>query len=214
MPVQLAPATAADAPDRWADVIPIELSPDLVLEVLEPRHAEELFDVTSANRMHLREWLVWVDGARSVEDTRAFISATREQASKNDGFQAAIRYRGRLVGVIGYLGIDSRRSSTELGYWLAEDAQGQGLVTAACQALTEHAFDVLGLHRVEIRCAVTNIRSRAIPERLGFNLDGVLRGATRLHDKFEDLAIYSMLSEEWTSGAEPHGRWLTGANGE
>jgi ribosomal-protein-serine acetyltransferase len=70
-------------------------------------------------------------------------------------------------------------------------------MTDAVRALTTHAFDVWGLHRVEIRVAVANLRSRAIPHRLGFLEEGVLRQAERHGENFRDIVVYAMLAREW-----------------
>lgn len=66
-------------------------------------------------------------------------------------------------------------------------------MTASCRALINRAFGELDLHRVMILCATENRRSRAIPERLGFTLEGVAREAEWLYDHFVDLAIYGLL---------------------
>ena len=86
-----------------------------------------------------------------------------------------------------------------MGYWLDKEAQGTGLMTRSCSALLEHAFAELDLNRVEIRCAVDNARSRAIPERLGFRLEGQLRQAEWLYDRFVDHAVYGLLAREHNS---------------
>ena len=85
--------------------------------------------------------------------------------------------------------------STSIGYWLAESAQRRGTMTRAVQTLLDHAFGVWQLHRVEIRAAVNNTRSRAIPERLGFNQEGVLRAAERIGKRYTDQVVYAMLNE-------------------
>ena len=56
------------------------------------------------------------------------------------------------------------------------------------------------MNRIEIHCATENVRSRAIPEKLNFKLDGVLRQSEWRHTRFFDMAIYSMLAEEWREG--------------
>jgi ribosomal-protein-serine acetyltransferase len=102
-----------------------------------------------------------------------------------------------LAGVIGYDPIDWENHSTEVGYWLGEEYQGQGLATIACRALVEHAFLELGLNRVSIACATENKKSCAIPERLGFRREGVQRQAEWLYDHFVDHVIYAALASEW-----------------
>jgi ribosomal-protein-serine acetyltransferase len=180
-------------------MFPHRLSSDISLELLDPRHAEELFRVTDANREHLREWLPWVDEIRSEADTKEFIQLTLRQLSDNNGFQTAIRFREELVGVIGHHGIHWGNRSTSLGYWLARGAQGKGFMTQSCLAYVDHSFAALSLNRVEIRCAVGNKRSRAIPERLGFHAEGTLREAEWLYDHFVDHVVYSVLASEWTT---------------
>jgi ribosomal-protein-serine acetyltransferase len=110
---------------------------------------------------------------------------------------AGIWHEDRLAGVIGYDPIDWENRSTELGYWLGEEYQGKGLVTAACRALVEHAFGELGLNRVVISCATENEKSCAIPERLGFRREGIERQAEWLYDRFVDHVTYSALASEW-----------------
>jgi ribosomal-protein-serine acetyltransferase len=71
-------------------------------------------------------------------------------------------------------------------------------MTKACRFLVDYAFAELKLNRVEIRCATGNHKSRAIPERLGFKLEGTVRQAEWLYDHFVDHALYGMLASEWS----------------
>lgn len=173
------------------------LNDDAGLRLFEERHAPALFALTDANREYLREWLPWLDATQSVEDIREFIHGALRQFAENRGFQAGIWYRDKLAGTVGYHDIDWANRSVELGYWLGAAFQGHGLMTSACRALITHAFAELGLNRVAIRCATGNAKSCAIPERLGFQRDGVLRQAESLYDHYVDLAVYSCLASEW-----------------
>jgi ribosomal-protein-serine acetyltransferase len=173
------------------------LSDELSLVLLEPRHAEPLFRAVDENRAHLRQGLPWVDDTRSPDDTLAFIRGTQTQFGANDGFQTALVVHGEVAGTIGHVGISWQRRATALGYWLAEKHQGRGFMTLACRAYIDHAFRELGLNRVEIHAATENRRSRRIPERLGFQLEGVVRDAEWLYDHFVDHAIYGLLAREW-----------------
>lgn len=119
------------------------------------------------------------------------------------GFTCAIEFRGRIVGVAGYHPIRWNNKSVEIGYWLAREAVGHGIMTKCCRVLISHAFAVYGLNRVQIPAAVGNRRSRAIPERLGFTWEGVIRDAEWLYDHFVDHAMYSILSRDW--GGEQQG---------
>lgn len=85
--------------------------------------------------------------------------------------------------------------TTELTYWLGEEHQGLGLMTNCCRVLTNYAFDNLNLNRVEIRA--NNLKSAAIPERLRFCQEGILREAEWVNDRFVDNIVYSLLRKDW-----------------
>lgn len=71
-------------------------------------------------------------------------------------------------------------------------------MTLSVKALVEAGFREYGLNRIEVACATGNARSRAIPERLGFKLEGVLREREYLYGRHVDHAIYSMLASEFS----------------
>lgn len=173
------------------------LADDAVLRILEEHHAEALFQLTLANRLHLLPWLPWVDQVIGIEDTLGFIRQGLTQFAAGEGFQAGIWRGPRLVGVIGFHGMSRVNRSIAIGYWLAAAHQGRGLMTRACEALLRYAFEDLGLHRVEIRCAPANHRSRAIPIRLGFQEEGLIRAAQRGREGYDDLVVYGLLAPEW-----------------
>ena len=103
---------------------------------------------------------------------------------------------GRIAGCAGFAVIDPYARMGIIGYWLAREHQGRGLVTRAVSALIDHGFNELGLHRVQISAATDNVRSRAVPERLGFTQEGVLREAELVGDEYQDLAVYGLLATD------------------
>lgn len=162
------------------------------LRPLTATDTAELHALIEANREHLAAWLPWAAG-QTAADTRTFLAAVAEQERINDGFQAAISVDGEIVGVCGYIGVDWVNRTTSVGYWLAADRQGRGLMTAAVAALARHAFDAWGLDRVEVRAAVDNRRSRAVAERLGFRAEATFRKAQQLGGRAHDLVVYSLI---------------------
>jgi ribosomal-protein-serine acetyltransferase len=167
------------------------------LRLLEERHAEEVFAVVDRERAYLREWLPWVDGTVSADDTRSFIKTALEQFAANDGFSAGIWTDGEIAGVIGTHKIDWLYRKVEIGYWIAAGFQGRGIVTAACRAVIDHAFQEWKLNRVEIHCATGNEKSCAIPKRLGFQFEGTQREAQLVNGRYLDINVYAMLAREW-----------------
>jgi ribosomal-protein-serine acetyltransferase len=174
-----------------------ELPGGAYLRLLEESDAGELFALSDDNRAHLEPWLPWVPSTRSAEDTLQFIRGTRRQLADDDGMGLAIvGADGAIAGVVGLHRIDWPNRATSIGYWLAADRQGHGLVTEAVRALVEYAFDERRLHRIEIGAAVENARSRAIPERLGFRREGVQRGAERHGEHYLDIVVYALLATD------------------
>lgn len=86
---------------------------------------------------------------------------------------------------------------TSIGYFLAASAEGQGIVTKSITRLLDVLFNEMKLNRVIIQCAETNLKSRSIPERVGFINEGISREAQWLHDHYENIVTYSMLSSDW-----------------
>jgi ribosomal-protein-serine acetyltransferase len=167
------------------------------LRLLEERHAPVVFAAVERERQHLREWLPWVDATRTEDDTLSFIRAVLEQFSTNHGFAAGIWSGDVLAGIVGMHRIDWMNRRVELGYWLAREFEGRGIMTDACRAVTTHCVEELELHRVEIRCAAGNTKSAAIPKRLGFQLEATLREAHFVNGSFHDLLVFAMLSRNW-----------------
>lgn len=165
------------------------------LRLLELRHADQLFQLTDKSRESLREWLPWLDFTRTVADSKNFIGVTLQQFSRNDGFQAGIWYNGELAGVIGLHGVNWSNKSTSIGYWLGTGFEGRGLMTKACKAVVDHCFNELGLNRIEIRTATENVKSAAIPQRLGFKQEGRLEQAEWLYNKFVDHYVFGLVKE-------------------
>jgi len=173
----------------------LDLGDGIEVRFLEPGDAEDVFAVIDANRDRLRPWMPWVDPTLGPDDTRAFIERVRASGTE-DGL--GIYVDGSFVGGIG-LRLDEVNGDSEIGYWIGAAHEGRGLVTRACRALIDRAFGDLGLHRVTIRVAPDNARSRAIPERLGFREEGVTREAGRSALGHHDLVVYGLLDREWPS---------------
>jgi ribosomal-protein-serine acetyltransferase len=167
------------------------------LRVLREDDAAELFAVTDANRAHLRRWLPWVDLVTSIEDSTSFIATVTKQREEGRGPTFGILCDAKLVGVIGFLPIDRVNRIGEIGYWLAPSARGRGVMTQCCRFVVRYGFLTLDLNRVQIAAGTENRVSRAIPERLGFKLEGVLRARENLYGTFIDHAMYSQLRSEF-----------------
>lgn len=175
----------------------LKVDDEIEIRMFEESDAETVFAMVDRNREYLRQWLIWVDRSDSPEVTRQFIKDSKLRYKNKEALSAGIWLNGKLVGATGVVGYEWHNRMMEIGYWLSADQQGKGIMTRAVSALIDDAFDNLGMNRVEIHCATGNLPSRAIPERLGFKQDGVMREAGLLNGQFVDKVIYSMLASEW-----------------
>lgn len=157
--------------------------------------AQELQALVEANREYLSQWLPWAP-RQDLPECEKFIADAEAQLARSDGFQAAIAPNGPIIGVVGFHSVDWTNRNTTIGYWLAEDQQGQGIMTTALRALVDHAFSEWNLHRIEIHCAPANHRSRAIPERLGFREEATLRETEHVGGRWLDSVVYGLLEGE------------------
>jgi ribosomal-protein-serine acetyltransferase len=174
-------------------MISLKVSSRIEMRLMSHAETAALFHLVDDNRNHLRSWHPWVDQVRSPEDAGKLISNWEKQNAGNRGFCAGIWFDGRLCGAIYHLNVDWSNRWTALSYWLDAAHQGRGIMTHCCRAMVLHGFKTWKLNRITIECATENARSRAIPERLGFQLEGIVRGVEWLHDRFADHAVYGLL---------------------
>jgi ribosomal-protein-serine acetyltransferase len=174
--------------------LPVELGDGGILRRYTMGDLLELFAAIDAERERLGEWMPWVEGTRTIDDQRVWLERVVADEQGLDG--SGIWVGDALAGGAG-LSWETLDARGEIGYWIAAEYEGRGFVTRACRALIDIAFGEIGLHRVVIRAGVENVRSRAIPERLGFTQEGVLRGEGRGSGGFHDLVVYGLLEDEW-----------------
>lgn len=174
-----------------------QIDDSLHLALLETRDAEALFALIDRNRDYIGQWLKFPSMTLSVDDSKAFIERTRLRYAKGDGYWIGIWEGSQLVGSIGYLYIDQDDRKTEIGYWLGQEYEGKGIITRVIQVLIQYAFNHLNMNKVEIGAASNNARSRAIPERLGFQFEGEIRDYEFINGRYLNRVIYGLRASEW-----------------
>jgi RimJ/RimL family protein N-acetyltransferase len=132
-----------------------------------PDDLDAIHEAIEESRDHLRPWMFWADQTR--DDTAAFLRNAIEQWDTGQQYSYLIVDHDRVLGGSG-LHRRAGPDTLEIGYWLRADATGRGVMTAAAAALTDAAFALDGITRVEIHCDEGNVRSAAVPRRLGYTL--------------------------------------------
>lgn len=173
---------------------------NIMLRLPEKRDAEEVNAVVRENLVRLQEWMPWAVDDYADEQALDWIKRSRDGYAEDGQFNALILFEGRFIGSIGFHDLDLKNKHAAIGYWVDQKYEGRGIITRCCRELIDYLFDSMELNRVQINCAVENFRSRAVPERLGFTLEGTLRQTEVLKGKSGDWAIYGLLKSEWKVG--------------
>ena len=176
---------------------------DIILRTFRRDDAEAVFAAVHRNLDRLRPFMHWATTDYSTEMALAFIENNLAGIAEKNSFGFGIFRRGAFVGSIGFVKIDWNARKTEIGYWIDGSEEGKGIISAACRVLVGYAFGELNFNRVEIRCAASNLRSAAIPERLGFQKEGVLRRSEMRNGVLHDFNIYGLLADEWVKTRPP-----------
>jgi N-acetyltransferase len=166
------------------------------LAPLAPEHAEGLMAATRDGEL----WKLWYTVVPSPEGMAAEIE--RRLALQAAGSMLPFTVfdaTGRIVGMTTYMNIDAAHRRVEIGStWTAAGAQRSALNTQCKRLLLGHAFEALDCIAVEFRTHRLNQQSRRAIERLGAQLDGVLRAHQRSpNGSLRDTAVYSITAGEW-----------------
>ncbi len=168
---------------------------DYTLRRLVVADAPELLRVLEANRSHLDRWLRWSGAITTLSETISFV---KDLTEKPGAFHEGIWCADALAGGAICWGIEPASRCAEVGYWLSADRTGHGVATGAVASVIRGLFEQSGVNRIEMQCAVDNVRSRALPERLGFQFEGIRRESHRIANQFVDHAVYSLLAREYS----------------
>lgn len=175
----------------------------LELRHLQLEESEALFALFETSRAALSPWIDAGDLPASLAQTQDYIQLALMRHEDNGAIDAGLWWQGQLAGVAALHTINWHERRSDLGYWLAPACQGRGLMTQAVRALAHFAFAGYRLKRLAIYCAVHNLRSRAIPERLGFKLERIVPRGERINGRAFDQAIYGMPDYRWRGEPYP-----------
>ncbi len=148
-----------------------------------------------ASLAELRPWLGFAEEEPCPQDTEINLLESRVKFLKKQAFRYLMfdKETREYIGTAGFHSIEWDVPKMEIGYWINTKAAGNGYISEAVSALTELAFTTLECNRLEIQCDAENVKSRAIPEKLGFTLEGTLHNDVRSVDgkRLTDTCIYA-----------------------
>jgi RimJ/RimL family protein N-acetyltransferase len=177
--------------------VPAEFTGErIVLRPFRDEDAPALWDAVDSSRPHLKAWMPWVKDHNSLEFSREYVRRMHAKWILREDLPMGIwrQSDARLIGATGLHRIDWTVPAMEIGYWLRPDAEGAGYATEAAKLIARFAFDLLKAERVEIRCDAQNLRSAAVPRRLGFVHEATLRSSRRNTDgELGDTLLFAMI---------------------
>lgn len=164
----------------------------LELKLIDPSFVPVYVQIAQQNYDDLATWLVWPPQCQSAQDFSAFVSQALQEYAEQKSLICGIFYQQQLVGNISFNVIDVTLKKVELGYWLVSRCRGKGIVTKACRAMIDYAFNTLKMEKVELSAATANLASRAVAERLNMTLEGVITHAQLVNGQILDHAVYGL----------------------
>jgi RimJ/RimL family protein N-acetyltransferase len=160
-----------------------------------PGDGKAVYEAIKRSRQDLKKWLPFAQGEQTLDEAEISARKAHIEFLRRTDLRLHIFHKetGAFIGATGLHRIDWKVPKFEIGYWIDSNESGKGYMTEAVKGVTGFAFQQLKANRIEIRCDMKNIRSRAIPERLGFILDGIhYNDAIAIDsDELRDTCIYA-----------------------
>ena len=179
--------------------IPIQLETERLI-LRAPRQSGDGSIVNEAIRYSINELKVWLPFAQktpTIDETEVSLRVAHINFLKRESLRYLIFCKGTndFIGVTSFEGINWDIPKCHIGYWINTKYSGNGYMLEAVKALTELGLITIKFKRIEIKCESTNIKSRSIPEKLGYELEGILKNDDLSADgnKLTDTCIYAIV---------------------
>lgn len=158
-------------------------------------HAAEMWRAIESSLPELERFMTWARSA-SLVNTTEHLKVAESEWEQGTGWDWAIFYGDEVAGSIGLNRFDAMWKTCNIGYWIRSDMAGRGFATEAGRAVVGFAFDELDLNRLELVAAVDNPASNRVAEKLGFQFEGIKRGALLVDDRPIDARSYGLLASD------------------
>jgi len=180
--------------------VPLQLETDrLILRApLQAGEGDIVYKAIKDSFSELKQWLLLFQSIPTVEETEILLRNAHIDFLKRESFRYLIYHKDTndFIGTASLHRINWKISKCEIGYWINTQYSGKGYMTETVSELINLGFQQFKFRRIEIRCESNNTKSRSIPEKLGFELEGILRNEDLSADgkKLIDTCIYAKIS--------------------
>ena len=178
-------------------MVTIEVDENILLRAYKPADAAALFTAIDDSRPRLHPWLSWVDATTRPAHSLHFIEQSLQRLNNQEALDLGIFYNNQVIGGLGMHDWQYDLKRAQIGYWIATDFEGQGIVRRCLIRFIDFLFTKLALNKLEIHFVPANKRSAKLPQLLGFTIEGVIRQSTLRNGMPEDIVIAGLLRSEW-----------------
>jgi len=166
------------------------------IEPYELADAEDLVAAVLESVAEVGRWMGWCHPGYSLDEAQDWIRSQQELTRQGLAYEFAIRDdAGRYLGGCGVNQVNKANRFANLGYWVRTSAMGRGVAPAAARLVAAEVFRATDLMRLEIVCAVGDVRSQRVAERVGAMREGVLRRRLTMPGGSSDAVMYSLVRE-------------------
>ena len=180
------------------------VSKELCLRPLVPDDADDFVKAVRESVVTVGRWMPWCHSDYSTNEAMQWFSTCAQNRVDESAFDLGIFSADgkELLGGIGLNGINWQYNFCNLGYWIRESRQGQGIATQSAQMMTRFGFSKLGLTRIEIVVALDNAPSIAVARKLGAVYEGLLSNRLIYHGVPMDASMFALVPDTTTRDAQ------------
>lgn len=193
------PAAEPETPQDFFARLPILQTDRLILRKLTMRDASDMYRYCQDREV--ARHVLW-EAHSSILETRAYLRYILYQYRNGEpgSWGIVLRDTGRVIGTIGYMSYSPDNATVEVGYSLAREQWGKGLMTEALRAVIDESFRTLKLHRIEAMHFTDNPASGRVMEKCGMTHEGHLRERICCKGQFRDVEMWGILRKDWERG--------------
>lgn len=167
----------------------------LILRAFENSDATDFVEAARESVSSVGPWMPWCHSEFSDSDALNWFELCRQGHASGTAYEFGIFSEGssEFLGGAGLNSIKLQHRFCNLGYWVRQSKQKQGVALRSVHALSSHAFTVLGLHRVEIVVANGNVPSEAVAKKSGAVFECVARNRLHIHGVSVPASVFSLV---------------------
>ncbi|WP_339227443.1 GNAT family N-acetyltransferase [Oceanobacillus sp. FSL K6-2867] len=173
------------------------LTERLIIRIPRPGDGKAVYEAIQASINELKPWMPFARQEQTAQDVELNIRSAYISFLKREDLRLLVFHKetGAFIASSGLHRVNWAIPKFEIGYWIDTRFSGKGYMSEAVRGIVNFAFTELDAKRLEIRCDTRNQKSRAIPEKLGFVLEGILKNDDLSPDTNElrDTCVYAKL---------------------